>query len=309
MCDCCKDIARAQLEIVDNTLAAVFDIHPIAKKGKKYALPFEPRFVELLFSEWGKATSGAVKKALKILSLRTGDVSDREVDAALNEVQKHIDKEFPAGVSPTLPDLITKSYKRGRDPIFRKHQLKAIWAKPDIEAIDWLTDHHMYWIGGYYDKRVSGAIAETIAEGMKQGLSRKDIGKTLKEFFDDYPGVGHKPDTYWRGLAANGMNRSRNFGLVGGYEEVGVTVLVTLVVVDKRTSDICLAMVGREIPVAKAARQRDRMMEAKDPEDIKDIARWPTLDEIKGKADSTVLRAGIIMPPYHFHCRTTVVEK
>jgi len=305
-----KDIARARLEAIDNSLGRIYGIPtPFDKKGKAYALPYESTFVELLLSQWGKATSSAVRKALKILHARTGEVSDREVKAVLDQVDTQINMQFPAGVEPVVPDLMKKSYRKGRDPIFRKHRIKVVWDQPDIEAIDWLTDHHMYWIGGYYDKHVSASIADTIAEGMTQGLGRNDIGKSLKTFFDDYPGVANKPDSYWRGMAANGMNRSRNFGLIHGYEEVEVDILVVMAVMDERTSEVCREMNGREIPVVRAAKQRDSIMAAKKPEDIKELAPWPALESIKGKATSTILSSGVVMPPYHFHCRTTVVEK
>ena len=71
----------------------------------------------------------------------------------------------------------------------------------------------------------------------------------------------------------------------------------------------CREMNGRIIPVSRGIGQRDMLMAAEDPEDVKTISPWLSLDQIEGKSTKSVMDNGMIMPPYHFHCRTTVVEK
>ena len=148
-----------------------------------------------------------------------------------------------------------------------------------------------------------------MAEGIKAGLGRTQVAEDLQKFFGDYPGVQNPPLSYWRGFAANGMNRTRQFGLLQSYEDVGITELEVLAVMDERTSAICKDMNGRIIPVSNGLAQRDLMMAAEDPEDVKTISPWPKLEDIKGKSTKNVLDQGVITPPYHFNCRTTLVER
>ena len=68
-------------------------------------------------------------------------------------------------------------------------------------------------------------------------------------------------------------------------------------------------MIGREIPVSRAIGQRDALMAADDPEDVKTIAAWVPASKIEGASTKTVMDLGAIAPPYHFFCRTILVEK
>lgn len=303
-----KDEDRAALEVIDNSLARVCGCH-IHKKGEAFPLPYEPAFVELLLTQWAKATKKAVKDAIAGLLSRSGEITQKEAQIVLKDIGVAVVDRFKPPVEKVLPGLMRKSYKEPRDKTLKKLRVKLAWDQVDDGAVEWLTEHHLYWVGGYYDKEVSGALAQVMEDGLSQGLGRVDVGKSLKTFFDDYPGLANKPDSYWRGFAANGMNRSRGFGLLRGYEAAEITVLVVKAVMDERTSEICKRMNGVEIPITKATKQRDEMMAAEDPEDVKAIAPWPKLTAIQGASDAAVLAQGVAMPPYHFHCRTTVVAK
>jgi hypothetical protein len=303
-----KDEGRAALEIIDNTLVAACGC-AIHKKGEGAALPYEPAFIELLLTQWAKATKKAVKDAIGGLLARSGEITQKEAQAVLKDIGVAVVDRFKPPVEKAVPGLMRQSYKEPRNKVLKKLRIKLAWDQVDDGAIEWLTDHHLYWVGSYYDKEVSGALAKVMEEGLSQGLGRADVGKQLKTFFDDYPGVASKPESYWRGFAANGMNRSRGFGLLRGYEAAEITVLVIRAVMDERTSEICRNLNGREIPIINASRQRDAMMEAEDPEDVKRIAPWPKLAAIQDVSDAAVLAQGVAMPPYHFHCRTTVVAK
>jgi hypothetical protein len=68
-------------------------------------------------------------------------------------------------------------------------------------------------------------------------------------------------------------------------------------------------MNGRIIPVSRCVDQRDELMAAKDPEDVKTISPWVSAESIKGKSIGSIMDKGVIMPPLHFHCRSTMVER
>ena len=95
--------------------------------------------------------------------------------------------------------------------------------------------------------------------------------------------------------------------MIQAYDEVGVTKLQIVAVMDERTSAVCRQLNGRVIPVATAAGQRDLLMAAQDPEDVKTIAPWVPAKDLEGLSTKAINEQGVIMPPYHFHCRTQVV--
>ena len=306
--DLTRDQAIAALDVVENTLGAICGCE-VCKSGEGKPLPFETELRELLLVEWADGTKEATRRALEIIKAGTGNLTKAEQKKLLKAVKKAIDDGFGKAVEGGLPEIVTAGYKKGKKDVVKRLSAEFVWEQIDKEATAWLHEHHMYWIGGYYDKQVSEFLSATIADGMSQGLGREAIGNQLTEFFEKYPGVKAKPAAYWRGMAANGMNRSRNFGMLQGWDEVGVKELEVLAVMDERTSSICREMNGRIIPVSRGIGQRDMLMAAEDPEDVKTISPWLSLDKIEGKSTKSIMDNGMIMPPYHFHCRTTVVEK
>ncbi len=303
-----RDSLIATLDIVDNTLGLLCGCE-FTKAGEGRVLPFETAMAERLLTGWGNGTQKAVQAAIKGLAARGGDLSQEEINAILAIMNAQIERGFVQPMTKQIPGLITNGYNKAKADIAYKLKRRLTFSALDSESIRWLQDHHLYWIRTYYNKHVSSQIADTIAQGMAEGLGRERIGDRLKDFFDKYPGVKAQPEAYWRGLAANGMNRSRNFGLISGYQQIGVRQLRIVAVMDERTSDICRELNGRVIPLSRAIEQRDALIAAEDPEDVKTIAPWLRADQLAGQSTSRIMDMGIGLPPYHFRCRTTVVEE
>lgn len=303
-----RDQRIAALEVADN-LCADLCCYPIRKAGEGRVLPFENAVVELLLTEWGNASKKAVQEALNRLGDALGPVTARELSQIFMIIEGGIRTRFVEGSNNGMPKYIHGAYSKGKKDVFKAFKHKVSWSQVDDTAVEWLTDHHMYWIGNYYNRQVSDTLASVVAEGMEEGLGRKDIGEKIRGFFDEdnYPGVGSKPEAYWRGLAANAMNRTRNFAMIQAYDEVGVTKLQIVAVMDERTSPVCRMLNGRVVLLSTAAGQRDMLMAADDPEDVKTISPWVPAKDLEGLSTKAITEKGVIMPPYHFHCRTQVV--
>ena len=277
---------------------------------KDYVLPTflgEAELLARLLEEWAKGTKAAMKEALAIL---TGDLalSDKAARQVLTAFETRLGSEFGAAVAPDVKQLMDLSYRDGKKYIIGPKDLPLNIAVMDEAAIAWLGKHHMFWVGNYYDRKMSDLIAGIIEDGMSQGLGRADVGSGLKLFFDKYPGLAQKPDNYWRLVASEGMSDSRHFGIINGFEEVGIINYRILGVGDERQCSICRDMDGRTFSVQSAVNRRDKMMAAKSPEDVKAVKIWPKLENIKGKPSAELEAAGVNMPSFHGKCRCTVVE-
>lgn len=301
------DQARAALFVTDSILehACGCEIHKATGEGK--LLPFEKELIEALLVEWGKSSKKAVDTAVKLIMQNHGEFSELEAQGIIAEVSKTLNASLVPSVEKQLPGLFGSGYKLAKKTVAAQLKQAPTFAFADQTAIKWLSDHHLYWVGTYFEKNLSSQFAADVATGLKQGLGREAIGNRMADFFNDYPGVSAKPDSYWRGLAANGMNRSRNFGQLAEYEDVAVQYMQVVAVMDERTSAICKFMNGKIVPVGAAISQRNRLMTAESPEDVKTIAPWVSASSLSGMSVSEIVNQGVIMPPYHFHCRTTVV--
>lgn len=272
-------------------------------------VPGESVMRSLLLVEWGNGEEAAIQAALSTLASGTGKLTSGELAKILDIIGDTLQAEFVDPVAGKMPAVTKRWYKKAKKTITEAHAVDLAWKAMDEKAVAWLADHQMYWVKGYFNNHLSDALTKHVAEGMRAGLGRSAIGQELKTFFTDYPGVGNQPLHYWRGFAANGMNRTRQFGLLQGWQDVGITEMVVMAVMDERTSAICKRMDGEIIPLERGIAQRDLLMAAEDPEDVKIISPWPKLEDIEKKKIGAIMDQGVITPPYHFNCRTTLVER
>lgn len=277
----------------------------VSKEEKGPLFPYERSMRLKLLREWARATKTALRDIQQIINQGFSDrLHEEEIKEILRQLDQTLGEEFGAVVREDIDRLLDKSYRKGKRDVLTTVKLPIVVGAIDTEAIEWLQDHHMYWVRNFYSKHVSGGIADIIADGMVQGLGRAEIGDMLEGALANYKGIGVNPPAYWRGLAANGMNRSRNFGQIQGFVDAEIRELEILAIIDERTSPICRELNGKIISTQAGVRQRNALMNATSPEEVKEIAPWRSAEEVKNMAPDNVG-----MPPYHFHCRTTVVPK
>ncbi|MBU1028564.1 MAG: hypothetical protein KKF48_05960 [Nanoarchaeota archaeon] len=298
-----------ELVVTKHTIDDIFEAIGIAKAEGGPMFPYEGAALRKLLQEWAKATKKAVASIDEFMTrVEWQDLNAEELRQLFASLETELGVGFGAAVQADISSLLDKSYRKGKSAILKPKGLPLNFLAIDTDAIAWLQEHHIYWIRNFYSRRLSQGIADIVAEGMAQGLGRVDIGKMLKEAFDGYKGLGVQPEAYWRGLAANGMNRSRNFGQIQGYVDAEIKQIEVVAVLDEKTSSICRELNGKIINVSAAVRQRDALMAATRPEDVEQISPWLSVDEAKGRMRGNVAD-NVGMPPYHFHCRTTTVER
>lgn len=274
---------------------------------KRRRLPYEDDMLTTIAEGWIAAQRLGVEKARAYIEAVQTSMTHDDIVAMVTILRANMGLDLAVGLQEELIGLFTKSYTVGKAVAESIPAIKVSFGLADKTAINWLTEHHLYWIGNYFDKNLSANIANTVAEGMAQGLGRKEIGSMLSNFFEDYPGVPIKPLNYWRGLAATATRRSQSFGILGGLDEVGFKEYIWVTAEDERVCDICLEMDGKTFSVAAAMNQRQQLINATDPEDVKQITPWPSLDEIVDKSNAELQMNGIGMPPIHGSCRCDIV--
>lgn len=279
-----------------------------SKKPSK--LPMEASTVRKLLTEWNKAVRRVKDDIRDILSrgFSHGATSD-QVNQIFAKLNIRLSQEFGAFVSEDVGYFINKAYKIGKMDVLRNKALGFTMEGIDRAATAWLTDHHLYWIRTYYERHLSEKIATVVREGIGSGLGRAEIGDTLEGFLKKYPGVQVQPSAYYRGLAANAMNRCRVFGKIQAYQDAEVKYVRWANPLDDRTSDFCRAMVRKgKIPVVRVIRQRNKLMDAIYPDDVRSAAPWVKVSQIENLTMEQINAMNVVAPPGHFHCRSELVE-
>lgn len=270
---------------------------------RKRARSLEARLRKFLTGAWNERGKAVTAQAVAHVASGSGAVGAGELSTVLGSVAKAMGPAFRKAVTPTVAKSMSAIYDLGRSAV----------APPRFNQVDkaakkWLAQDQMYWVGEHYGTGVGDAVAKTAREVIVDaGLGRAEAGKALKAILGDtFP----KSDGYWRGVAANAASRSRNFGCVESMAQAGYVELEIVAMMDEATSDICREMNGKIFRVEWAVQQRDAMMAADSPEAVKALAAWPkSVQEIKDRAPEALAKAGVTLPPYHFHCRTIAVVR
>jgi hypothetical protein len=112
---------------------------------------------------------------------------------------------------------------------------------------------------------------------------------------------------YWRVVANAAASRSFHYGYLKAAQFQGMTAFRFEAVIDDVTSQICSNLDGTVWNIADAVNLVERTAKAEDPEEVKALQPWLTWNDIKD-LDPTALRdLGVMVPPLHGNCRSTIV--
>lgn len=114
-----------------------------------------------------------------------------------------------------------------------------------------------------------------------------------------------KNATYWRIVANQAQGRANHYGILRAAQNRGVLGYRLVAILDHRTSALCRRLHGREFWVADGLDHLERVASVS-PEQVPIVAPWVKADEVKGKSAAELRSLGVLVPPFHAHCRTTL---
>jgi len=185
-------------------------------------------------------------------------------------------------------------------------------------------------IGTHFPRTLQPFIAKTINEAVfEKGLNKAQAGKFLQReltrklggsaFIQSVPpsiraqGI-NSINAYHQGLSATNVTLTRNGANIQSMQQGGITQVQFVAVIDNLTSQICSQMDGRVFTLEQSAGFMKGVMEAESVEDLKEFAPWrKDLGEFNLSAgqsltdpdvQSRLAKAGVIVPPLHFRCRS-----
>ena len=178
----------------------------------------------------------------------------------------------------------------------------------DERAIAWVKENSMYWVGQHYNTAQSKKIGEIAAKVLEEGMDRnaaalylrKNLGKQFK-----------RSASYWDLLSNHVVTRSREFGRTAAYQKAEINYIRISAVIDHRTSLICKNLNGKIVPTSWNVKLRDKLINSKNPKDVKKIAPWMTDKQVEQKIVGKKVKnmpKHVGMPPYHAECRTRTVR-
>jgi len=258
---------------------------------------------DLLLGNWDAAMKLAIGDAVRSLKSLKGDTTKEDIDFILAGLEDRLGATLASTTKVDLLDFTQRIYAKGKSEILNRIGMKLSFNIIDRKAIRAIGDQSTYWMGQYWGDQLSHDIKTSLQSSLEEGLSRSETAVKLEQEFGP---VIDKGKAYFEGFANQVVTRARELGHTEAYASAGVKYLEVRAILDGRTSEICLHMHGRLIPVEDALTLRDKLINAKSPLDVLKVAPWRKPSEIAGQPTSK-LPVGMSLPPYHFNCRTTTV--
>jgi len=297
---------QKSIEVIDDIICLVL-------KADKYEI-LANKLMKIMSETWFENQRVAIEEAIDEFINSEGLISEEDKKELMNRLEKRLGVNFAALLEAKMNEIRRETYSKALSDINIEYSFNQI----SKQVLNWLEQNHSYWIGNYYKEQIAEKIGKDLDEYFKkillEGMNRQAAGKYLKEMLKD---KFEKPEgyrgsilNYFEGFANHVITQTREFAHVDAYERAGIEYIKIHAVLDSRTSLICRELNGRVIKVNKLIEQRNKILNARTPEEAKKYSKWFTTKEILSKIyhkETDELPSGIGLPPYHFHCRTTTV--
>lgn len=203
------------------------------------------------------------------------------------------------------------------------------------------------WVTDEYGKRASffaTNVHKVIEDGLAQGLRNADIADDLRKLGEKVS--INQSKNYWNIVATNATTRSRSYGEVRSFKDAGIQTMVYQAVLDERTTMECRALHGTVFPVDTGLRAFEDLElatrgDSQAAEKVMPFVKHQSLGggvtqlyvqppggartvlahahgsaigqrDVRGSfsnvaSPAAMAAAGVIVPPIHHLCRSTLV--
>jgi hypothetical protein len=290
ICGCSPTLLHRGADAAGDLLLDIFGIHVGARDARiaKATDPpdplIKPGFVSTIREIAGALAKVAqpVEQAALLSALRQLDGRDWY---RLNEEQqgKAIERAMgailgvPEIIAPKIGDVLQAA---GKDVVLgtKAHAAKA-WEldiTPSFEAVDMkvvnaIASSQAFYIRNQYGQReaaLSAVARKVVADGVKDGLDKHDIGKNLKAALAGTS--AERSEGYYRMVASVFAARARSYASLSSFEEAGIEEYEISCALDEVSCLACRLMDGRTFTVASALGTFQKIANDPDPESVVD---------------------------------------
>lgn len=183
------------------------------------------------------------------------------------------------------------------------------------DGIEWLTQNTDLLYAKYFNQNLSDKAREIIATtyavyGHDTELFQEKATKAMEA-------IPKATDRYWQAVTTNSLNLARSYTLLSTMKANNIRGYRIVAVIDSRTTNICLALDGKEFLVSQAFPMFDNIANATSIEELSQYKPMVTQDKegnyyANGEqfganvASDQLTRMGVMFPPFHWGCRSTL---
>jgi hypothetical protein len=178
----------------------------------------------------------------------------------------------------------------------------------DDRAVDWVRQCWMlYEIDGHFDEEIARKIADVAAEGLGEGLGRRDLAKLLSSTLSSFTSIQQHDRHYWDRYAGAVMNRARTFDQIAGLIEADFDHYEIFTAGDERCCERCLALDGKTYLVKSAFVGINELMKCRSIEEARTTDPWAFAGFYKILSVEDILNLPFVLPPFCDGCRCGII--
>lgn len=277
----------------------------------------EQKINQIIQQAWAAQTEKAFKEAVRLLEQYSRQLEKLDAQAIADGLAPVMSGELvQVAVSNKLVDHIHYTYDMAGQKTARQLKLSYAFTFTDQRAKDWLVKDTIYWIGNFYNDFIKNAVIKTVIQyAVKEGQDQWTTGQRIKEILAGtyeippkyLPASYIRAEAYWELVAGNATTRATVFGSIEPMLQADVKEYEIITAADERVCPICSRMNGKKFKIEHAVELRDKLLNAKTPEDVKTIHPWYRAQEIDSWEPEALARKGMALPPFHGLCRCDIV--
>jgi len=235
----------------------------------------------------------------------------------IKQIEDELGVKFTNSQKRAFTDTLNEAWKQGQDYKNPETDSNPEPLSFNKIALDFFQKTLKIDVGGQF-KGTKNNFTEAVKEALKTGdinsaiksLEEKLLGKLDKEGKRINSEIVTKLD--W--IVRDNVNRSRTFSRSLRMEQVGITRVQILAIMDQRTSHICKSLNGKTVELKTVNAYINEFI-SDDPEraGFWNDRKNPTVEQAKAldldnlTGDEVLAHLGHKAPPYHPRCRTTLV--
>ena len=276
-----------------------------ADAPEKFIADFETTLTSIFLSEWLDISNRGIKVAMRAYRRRRrSKASVKAVQASLGRVMNGYGKAVNNTVKRSLKvfyqdvtQRFTKEFGLKVEKAVKEPGIDVSFTQMDANAVRVIQKLGVQTAGRYFPSSVERKTSEVIEQViLNEGLTIEQAAVKLEAELAAALGTeissiiptrfAANPQAYFRIVATNASVQATSVGRMIAMKDAGVEKYAVRAIIDKRTSNICRNLNGREFTVSKTMRSVDDFLDMEDDlgVDVMDLDNWEAVRNWFGSA-------------------------
>lgn len=234
----------------------------------------------------------------EIMDVLDGNIS--RLDDVLLSLRSEFSEVFDTSTQAQVTQSLIREMRKGAGRAGGYNLIQELTIRQNV--LDGMVNSTKYYTNNYFNRFVVPSLQDAVDKYIFTGNADNEAFKIIRQGLHDRL----KSVPYWRTVANAAASRSYHYGMLKAGSQSGMRGYVLDATIDVKTSKTCKELDGKEFWIADATQLIERVAQTEDIEEVKELMPWMKYDDIKNLSNDDLVDRGVMVPPFHGNCRTTL---